>query len=81
MRRVRLYFLDRLHAGLRHAGFRGSFSRGSAASEWFDEHFTYRTKEDCYHIPPAFLVGNCFIVYSSRQTQPNTRAKFTVWRF
>ena len=56
-------------------------SRGSAASEWFDEHFTYRTKEDCYHIPPAFLVGNCFIVYSSRQTQPRTRAKFTVWRF
>ena len=58
-----------------------TWSRGSAASEWFDEHFTYRTKEDCYHIPPAFLVGNCFIVYSSRATQPNTRAKFTVWRF
>ena len=55
-----------------------TWSRGPAASEWFDEHFTYRTKEDCYHIPPAFLVGNCFIVYSSRQTQPRTRAKFTV---
>ena len=27
------------------------------------------------------MFGNCFIVYSSRATQPNTRAKFTVWRF
>ena len=58
-----------------------TWSRGYAATTKFHEHFTYRSVEDCYHVPPAFLVGNCVIVYSARATQPKTRAKFTVWRF